>query len=79
MNKTYTASFSTIDVGDVQIINNKDRYLYDPKEDIANIELALLLRLFTVVAAGQGVYNYDAFGFIEKHNLQRHFKKVGNS
>lgn len=68
--------FSKIAVGDIHIMDDTDVYVYNPKEDITNIDLAYLIRLFSIAGTGsQSGYYYDYWAFVKEKNLTRHFDK----
>jgi len=72
-----TFGLAKLSVGDIRILNDGDSYVFKPKEDITNIELAHLMRLFINLVAGDKHHtNYDSWGFIERYGLHRHFEKV---
>lgn len=79
--KVTGVSFNTLlPVGDINIIDgtysNGAKHIYKPQEDITPYELALLLNLFvfaSTLSNHSGIPSYDYWGYVKKHNLERHF------
>lgn len=66
-----------LSVPELRVTVGRESLVYKPQEDVTNIELAHLLRLFVALIASDTHHsNYDAAKFIEQYGLQRHFKKM---
>ena len=80
MTDNITASkydFTTLEVGNISFSQkDKPRLKYIPQEDITPYELALLFPLFACGLMIQRYGFYNFWGYIEKHNLMRHFEEV---
>ena len=77
---TYTGSieFAKFSIGDIVIAHSENNYIYKPQKDITNIELAHLMKMFTVLALSGGSHrDYGTYEFIQVHGLERHFEKIG--
>ena len=71
-------TFSPMPIGDLSLMedNGKRLYKYTPKDDITTIELAHLMHLWlAAMSAGRHFVQYDYWGFVKKHGLERHFEE----
>ena len=65
---------NTLEVGNLSFYQiDKPRLKYIPQEDITPYELSLLFPLFACALINQRYGYYNFWGYIEKHNLMRHF------
>ena len=65
---------SMLSVGNITFIQRDQPPLrYSPMEDITPYELSLLLPLFAIATSNRQYGDYNFWGYIEKHNLMRHF------
>lgn len=81
-NTTFTSvdaqafSFTPVPIGDLYIYgkDNMNKYLYAPQDDITVLELSLITRLFiNALLASRAYIQYDYWGYVKEHNLERHF------
>lgn len=73
---TYT--FRPQPIADIKFSHGDDYLVYTPLEDITNIELANMMKLFTVATLQSGngsLHLYDFPEFIKRKQLMRHFTK----
>ena len=57
-------------------LNEGKEYHYHPKEDITPYEVSLLITLFACGLMNNNFGYYNFWGYIEKHNLMRHFEEM---
>jgi hypothetical protein len=63
-------------VGDISIMDDNKVYKFQPQEDMTGYEAALIAQMFSIASmASRSMTLYDYMGFIEQHNLTRHFKE----
>ena len=80
MSDKITASkyeFTALEVGNISF-SQRDKPLlkYIPQEDITPYEVSLLISLFACALMNQRYGYYDFWGYVEKHNLMRHFEEM---
>lgn len=69
--------FTTLAVGNLSFSQkDKPSLKYIPQEDITPYEVSLLLSLFACGLMNNNYGYYDFWGYIEKHNLKRHFEEM---
>ena len=70
--------FTTLEVGNISFYqrDKPSSLKYIPQEDITPYELALLFPLFACGLMNQRYGYYNFWGYIEKHNLMRHFEEM---
>ena len=65
---------SNVPVGDIQFKNTEGvEYKYKPTEDITPYEIAMLMRMFVILLAGSGSYDYSIWDYVVEHKLEKHF------
>ena len=67
-------------IGDITVYGDKYKYVFKPMEDITNLEICNLLKLYIHGTMGTGAppgswVSYDFEGFIMQNGLERHFEK----
>lgn len=75
-NSTFT--FSKLPIGDITVYGDKYKYVFKPMEDITNLEICSLLKLYVhgVMGTQPGTWvSYDFESFIMQNGLERHFEK----
>ena len=63
-------------VGDIRVQLDDKSLLFDPLDDISGKEVALIMQMFLNAMFHRDKAVLDIGGFLNKHNLQKHFAEI---
>ena len=74
---TSKIEFKPYKIADLLFSWDDNQYNYNPKPDVTNYELAMLMKMVAYGCIGGRHYvSYDYGAFVAENNLERHFDKV---
>lgn len=72
-----TFTFKSQQIANITVIaSDNKKYIYEPKDDITNYELAMMLHMFVFFHINYGKFDY--WEFITRNKLERHFKEIND-